>query len=56
MLTNITHQDIQDLQTVGREAQLARQHHILHDDQEKVWAHLTTLKNARIDFVLDNGN
>ena len=55
MLTNLSHDDIQNLQAVGRDAQLARQHYILRDDQDKVWSHLSALSNARIDFVLDNG-
>ena len=58
MLTQMSHEDIQHLQSVGREAQAARSEFILHDDQEKVWHHLTSLagkEDARIDFVLDNG-
>lgn len=55
MLTNISHNDIKDLQAVGREAQLARQQFILRDDQDKVFAHIVNLKDARVDFVLDNG-
>ena len=58
MLTHLSHDDIQHLQTVGRDAQAARAEYILHDDQEKVWQHLTSLAgktDSRIDFVLDNG-
>ena len=58
MLTQMSHEDIQDLQSVGKDAQAARAEFILHDDQEKVWQHLISLadkSNARIDFVLDNG-
>ncbi|KZT05259.1 DUF89-domain-containing protein [Laetiporus sulphureus 93-53] len=54
MLTHLSHEDIQNLQSVGRDAQAARKEYILTDDQDKVWVHLTSLKDARIDFVLDN--
>ncbi|KAI0946049.1 hypothetical protein AcV7_010130 [Taiwanofungus camphoratus] len=54
MLTHMTHDDIKHLQSVGRDAQAARKEYILTDDQDKVWGHLATLKDARIDFVLDN--
>ena len=58
MLTHLSHDDIQHLQTVGRDAQAARAEYILKDDQEKVWQHLTSLagkEDSRVDFVLDNG-
>lgn len=57
LLTNLSHDDIAHLQTVGKEAQAARLRYILKDDQDKVIAHLESLKNrnARVDFVLDNG-
>ncbi|KAH9893939.1 DUF89 domain-containing protein [Cubamyces lactineus] len=57
MLTHLSHDDIQHLQTVGRDAQAARAEYILKDDQEKVWQHLASLaskKDSRVDFVLDN--
>ncbi|OSD03671.1 DUF89-domain-containing protein [Trametes coccinea BRFM310] len=57
MLTHMSHEDIQRLQSVGRDAQAARAEFILHDDQEKVWHHLTSLagkEDSRVDFVLDN--
>ncbi|PCH42909.1 DUF89 domain-containing protein [Wolfiporia cocos MD-104 SS10] len=54
MLTHLTHEDIQHLQSVGRDAQAVRKEFILTDNQDSVWAHLTSLKDARIDFVLDN--
>ncbi|KAH8094465.1 DUF89 domain-containing protein [Cristinia sonorae] len=56
LLTHMSHDDIANLQSVGKDAQAARKEYILKDDQEKVWEHLKTLKgkNARIDFVLDN--
>ncbi|KAH9948501.1 DUF89 domain-containing protein [Amylocystis lapponica] len=57
MLTHLSHEDIQHLQFVGKDAQAARKEFILRDDQDKVWEHLTTSAGnggARIDFVLDN--
>ncbi|KAJ8480751.1 hypothetical protein ONZ51_g6456 [Trametes cubensis] len=57
MLTHLSHDDIQHLQTVGRDAQAARAEYILRDDQEQVWQHLTSLAgkpDSRVDFVLDN--
>jgi len=54
LLTNMTPEDIEHLQTIGRDAQNARKEFILKDDQSAAWEHITTLKDARIDFVLDN--
>jgi damage-control phosphatase, subfamily III len=51
----MTPEDIEHLQTIGRDAQAARKEFILKDDQGAVWEHIMTLKDARIDFVLDNG-
>jgi hypothetical protein len=51
----MTPEDIEHLQTIGRDAQAARKEFILKDDQDAVWEHIMTLKDARIDFVLDNG-
>ncbi|KAI9512134.1 DUF89 domain-containing protein [Russula earlei] len=56
LLTNMTPGDIEHLQTIGRDAQNARKEFILKNDQDAVWEHITTLEDARIDFVLDNGN
>ncbi|KIM61255.1 hypothetical protein SCLCIDRAFT_1216160 [Scleroderma citrinum Foug A] len=58
-LTDLTPSDIENLQTVGRDAQQARKELILRDDQEAVWNHVQTMKLqegtvARCDFVLDN--
>jgi hypothetical protein len=51
----MTPEDIEHLQAIGRDAQATRKEFILKDDQSVVWEHITTLKDARIDFVLDNG-
>lgn len=55
LLTHMSHEDIQKLQAVGKEAQAAQKEFILKDDQDAVWAHIKALKDARVDFVLDNG-
>ncbi|KAH9019181.1 hypothetical protein EDB85DRAFT_2075854 [Lactarius pseudohatsudake] len=55
LLTNMTPEDIEHLQMIGRDAQNARKEFILKDDQDAAWQHITTLKDARIDFILDNG-
>jgi hypothetical protein len=47
--------DIENLQTVGKDAQTAGAEFILRDDQEKVWSHVVSLSGGRVDFVLDNG-
>jgi len=54
LLTHLSQDDIKNLQSVGREAQVARQKFILKDDEEKVWTHLSSLSGGRVDFVLDN--
>ncbi|KAJ7279027.1 DUF89 domain-containing protein [Mycena rebaudengoi] len=56
LLTHLSSADIEHLQTVGKDAQSARQEFILRDDQEKVWNHLKSVQSGRVDFVLDNGN
>ncbi|KAJ7141872.1 DUF89 domain-containing protein [Mycena crocata] len=54
LLTHLSSSDIEHLQTVGKDAQAAREEFILRDDQEKVWTHVKSLTNGRVDFVLDN--
>ncbi|KAG5338110.1 hypothetical protein C0989_008243 [Termitomyces sp. Mn162] len=46
--------DIEHLQVVGKDAQVARQQFILKDDQEQLWRYLSFLEAGRVDFVLDN--
>ena len=48
LLTNLSHADIQALQT-GGSADLVLQNHA-----EAAWKHLSSLKSARIDIILDN--
>lgn len=50
----MTEADIQNLQSVGKDARIARQQFILKDDEEVVWKHIQTLKDGQVDFVLDN--
>ncbi|KAJ3769833.1 DUF89 domain-containing protein [Lentinula raphanica] len=54
LLTHISLAEIEKLQSVGKEMQAARKEFILRDDQEKAWDHLMTVKDGRVDFVLDN--
>ncbi|EJD46326.1 DUF89 domain-containing protein [Auricularia subglabra TFB-10046 SS5] len=54
LLTNLTHEDIQKLQTVEKDAQAARAKFILHDDSDAAWARIKSLKDGRVDIVLDN--
>ncbi|KAF8630307.1 hypothetical protein AX15_003000 [Amanita polypyramis BW_CC] len=54
LLTHLSASDIDHLQAVGRDAQAARQHFILRDDQDEVWEHVSSLNRGRVDFVLDN--
>jgi len=53
-LTHLSQADIQHLQSIGKDEQAARQQFILKDDEESVWKHIQTLKDGRVDFVLDN--
>ncbi|KIY74156.1 DUF89 domain-containing protein [Cylindrobasidium torrendii FP15055 ss-10] len=54
LLTNLSLDDIENLQSVGKDAQAARQSFILKDDQDAVWDQLKNLKDGRVDIVLDN--
>lgn len=49
LLTSLTHEDIQALQSVERGKEF-----VLKNDFAKSWAHIRTLKDARLDIVLDN--
>lgn len=54
-MTNLTHEDILKLQSVGKDAHEERKAFILHDDEKEAFVHLSEQSGARIDFVLDNG-
>lgn len=49
LLTSLTHEQIQQLQSVER-----GQHFVLRNDFERAWQHFSKLKDARVDIVLDN--
>ena len=55
LLTNLTHEDILKLQSVGKDSHEERKDFILHDDEKDAFAHLSSQNGARVDFVLDNG-
>ena len=55
LLTNLTHEDILKLQSVGKDAQEERRAYILRDDEKDAFEHLRSLRDARVDLVLDNG-
>lgn len=55
LLTNLTHEDILKLQSVGKDSHEERKAFILHDDEKDAFAHLSSQNGARVDFVLDNG-
>lgn len=55
LLTNLTHEDILRLQSVGKDAQDERKAFILRDDEKAAFDHLRSLDGAQVDFVLDNG-
>lgn len=49
LLTSLTHEQIQQLQSVER-----GQHFVLRNDFERAWQHVSQLKDGRVDIVLDN--
>ncbi|GAA5875787.1 hypothetical protein JCM3774_006457 [Rhodotorula dairenensis] len=49
LLTSLTHEQIQQLQSVER-----GQHFVLRNDLDRAWQHLSQLKDGRVDIVLDN--
>ncbi|KAJ6542625.1 hypothetical protein B0H19DRAFT_1171131 [Mycena capillaripes] len=51
LLTHLSSSNIEHLQTVGKDVQAAREEFILWDDQEKVWSHMKSLSNGRVDFL-----
>jgi hypothetical protein len=54
LLTNMTHADIQKLQTVSKDEQTARAQYILLDNGEQAWDQLRKSRD-RVDIILDNG-
>ena len=60
LLTNVTHADIQKLQTVSKSEQMDRARYILKDDGPLAWDLLNRVRQdksgvSRVDFILDNG-
>lgn len=60
LLTNLTHADIQQLQTVSKSEQADRAQYILKDDGPLAWDLLNVARQgksgvSRVDFILDNG-
>lgn len=55
LLVDLKYEDLQKLQSVGKAAQLESSKLILRNDLQKAWAHVKTLKDSRLDIVLDNG-
>lgn len=55
MLVDLKYEDLQKLQAVGAKAQEEQAQYILRNDLPKVWQHLKTLKDGRVDIVMDNG-
>lgn len=54
LLPTMDYTDIQTLQSVGKAAQAANKTFILRNDSKAVWDLMKSLKNARLDIVLDN--
>ena len=60
LLPNMTHADIQQLQTVSKSEQADRAQYILRDDGPLAWDLLNKARQgksgiSRVDFILDNG-
>jgi hypothetical protein len=55
LLIDLKYEDLQKLQAVGAKAQQEQAKYILRNDLPRAWEHLKTLKNGRIDIILDNG-
>jgi hypothetical protein len=54
LLQGLSHADIQALQKTGKAAQQEAEHLILANQLDQAWDHTRSLKNGRIDIVLDN--
>lgn len=55
LLIDLKYEDLQKLQAVGAKAQAEQAKFILRNDLPIAWEHLKTLKDGRVDIVLDNG-
>jgi hypothetical protein len=54
-LVDLKYEDLQKLQSVGAASQAENAKYILRNDFARVWEHVKTQKDARVDIVLDNG-
>lgn len=50
----MTEEDIKSLQSTGGEHLAATEKNILGNHLDRIWKLVSTMKNGRIDFVLDN--
>lgn len=55
LLVDLKYEDLQKLQAVGAAAQAEQAKLILRNDLGKAWSHIKSLKNGRLDIVMDNG-
>lgn len=57
LLVDLKYEDLQALQSVGREAQKERERYVLRNDLGQAWARVKEMREGkgRVDFVLDNG-
>jgi hypothetical protein len=55
LLVDLKYEDLQKLQAVGAKAQAEQAQFILRNDLPRSWEHLKTLKDGRVDIILDNG-
>lgn len=55
LLVDLKYEDLQKLQAVGAAAQAEQAEMLLRNDLPKAWELLKTVKNGRVDIVLDNG-
>lgn len=54
-MVDLKYEDLQKLQAVGAAAQAEQAKLILRNDLGKAWKYLKTVKNGRLDIVMDNG-
>ncbi|WWD21880.1 hypothetical protein CI109_106368 [Kwoniella shandongensis] len=54
LLIDLKYEDLQKLQAVGAAAQAEQAKYILRDDMGKAWEHLKSVKDGRVDIIMDN--
>jgi len=55
LLVDLKYEDLQKLQAVGAAAQAEQAKLILRNDLGKAWKHIKSIKDGRLDIVMDNG-